>query len=149
MRMYLPRADGQHMPLSRTSAVETGVTGTERILLVEDDPMALEHVCRLVEQLGYQVSTATNDDEALKLARSQPSFDLLFTDVIMPGKLRGPDLAHQIQRLNPDIRVLFTSGYPEDAIVSRIEQGEPINLLQKPYRRTELAKALRDVLENC
>jgi PAS domain S-box-containing protein len=146
VRMYLPRGNEQGEPLARKNLDEGIPHGTERVLLVEDDPLVLEHVSHLVSQLGYHVTTASSGSEALELAHHQPSFDLLFTDVIMPGQLRGPDLAREFRRIHPEIRVLFTSGYPEDAITPEIESGEAVHLIQKPYRKADLARRLREVL---
>ncbi len=148
MRLYLPRAVNSDKPAQRSRETSGKPTGTERILLVEDDPMVREHVSHLVRQLGYQVSTDGDGDEALELARNSPTpFDLLFTDVIMPGQLRGPELAREIRKTQPDIRVLFTSGYPEDAISTKTEQDEDFHLLQKPYQKAELAQQLREALD--
>lgn len=147
VRMYLRRADGKDEAISRDSPNAGEPTGTERVLLVEDDPLVREHVSRLVRQLGYQVQTAGSGAEALRIARSQPAFALLFTDVILPGELRGPDLAREMRRIHPDIRVLLTSGYPEDAIQTSSKASDDFQLLQKPYRKADLARRLREVLD--
>ena len=148
VRLYLPRATNLHQSPQRAFENEGEPTGTERILLVEDDPLVRKHVSHLVRQLGYQVSTAADGEEALTLIdHGNTTFDLLFTDVIMPGQLRGPDLAREIRKIQPDIRILFTSGYPEDAITTETEQDEDFHLLQKPYQKAELAQRIREILD--
>lgn len=96
--------------------------------------------------LGYRVITARNGSDALELIRQTPDIDLLFTDVVMPGGISGPELADAARSLRPGIRVLFTSGYTELAIQQqgRLAGIEP--LLSKPYRRVDLARKVRAAL---
>jgi CheY-like chemotaxis protein len=121
--------------------------GGERILLVEDDDLVREHALRLLQSMGYQVTAATNGPEALDLLRRGVPCDLLFTDVIMPGGMTGPKLAEAARSLRSGLRVLYTSGYTENAIVhhGRVDPG--VNLLHKPYRRPELAAKIRAALK--
>ncbi|QOC22384.1 PAS domain S-box protein [Wenzhouxiangella sp. AB-CW3] len=147
VRMYLPRAFGEASKEQTDDAEGVLPGGSERILVVEDDELVLEHVRRLICQLGYEVATATSGDEALQLARSEQEFDLLFTDVIMPGGHTGPDLAREIRRIHPDLRVLFTSGYTEDALTLEESDRPSARLLQKPYPKAVLARALREALD--
>jgi PAS domain S-box-containing protein len=147
VRMYLPKSPHGAKPEQEVSHSDETPGGSERILLVEDDQLVLDHVGRLLEQLGYQVVTASDGENALELMTAQPSFDLLFTDVVMPGRLKGPDLATEVHRINPDIRILFTSGYTQDVITPEMQSEEDFHLLQKPYRKAELARKLREVLD--
>lgn len=120
--------------------------GTETILLVEDDPAVQATVADMLDGLGYRVLKAGNASAALGILKAEPSIALLFTDVVMPGPLRSTELAKQAVLLNPGIKVLFTSGYTQDAIVhgGRLDPG--VHLLSKPYGRTDLARKLRELL---
>src|SRR5690606_19268210 len=96
--------------------------------------------------LGYKVHKANNGEAALKLLKKYKKIDLLFTDVVMPGTLRSPELAKLAQTLIPNIKVLFTSGYTRNAIESggRLDSG--VHLLSKPYSRDQLARKFRELL---
>ena len=121
--------------------------GSERILAVEDDPALRATVVEMLEGLGYQVVQAQDAASALAILESGQRFDLLFSDVMMPGPLRGIELASRARALSPGIEVLYTSGYAENAIVhgGRLDPG--VNLLSKPYRREQLAAKVRQVLD--
>ena len=114
--------------------------------MVEDDTLVREHLSRQLQSLGYRVTSAPNGETALALLRETDSFDLLLTDVIMPGGMNGRQLAAAALELYTQLPVLFTSGYTENAIVhgGRLDPG--IHLLQKPYRRQELARKVHEVL---
>ncbi|QGZ43012.1 PAS domain-containing protein [Pseudoduganella flava] len=147
VKIYLPRT-----MLAESIDAGTGkgpVTGgTETILVVEDDEGVRAVVLDMLAALGYRVLAAENGEQALRIVESGEHVDLLFTDVVMPGPLRSPELARIAQQVLPDLAVLFTSGYPQDAIVhgGRLDAG--LELLSKPYRREELARKLRHVLNN-
>ena len=147
VRMYLPKSTGDAEPDQDVLHSDEVPGGSERILLVEDDELVLNHVSRLLEQLGYDVVTASDGDNALERVKSERPFDLLLTDVIMPGRLKGPDLASEVRRIHPGIRVLFTSGYTQDVITPEMESEADFHLLEKPYRKVELSRKLREVLE--
>lgn len=148
VKLYLPRAvstdtgvyDG-HLAL----AIEGG---QENILVVEDDPLVREHVTGQLLALGYRVHTAGNADEAQDMLKQLSNIDLLFTDIVMPGAMNGRQLADLALTLRTGIKVLFTSGYTENAIVhhGRLDRG--VHLLNKPYRRQELAAKVRKVLDD-
>jgi CheY-like chemotaxis protein len=99
-----------------------------------------------LKSLGYRVIAVDNGPEALEVIRGGEPIDLLFTDVVMPGGLNGRQLAEEARKLMPALKVLFTSGYTENAIVhhGRLDRG--VHLLSKPYRRSELAAKVRLVL---
>jgi signal transduction histidine kinase/DNA-binding response OmpR family regulator len=145
VRIYLPRTHTAEeiVPHYTVTPVEGG---DETVLVVEDDPVVQATVVDLLRDLGYKVLRTSDGQSALTLARSGVAFDLLFTDVIMPGPVRAPDLARQVQAMLPHVAVLFTSGYTENAIVhgGRLDPG--VNLLSKPYRREDLARKLRQTL---
>jgi CheY-like chemotaxis protein len=147
IRIYLPRAHGEEdIAMEVDAGPVTG--GTETVLVVEDDEEVRGTVCDLLTDLGYRVLKARDAHNALAIVDSGVAIDLLFTDVVMPGPLRSPELARHARARLPDIAVLFTSGYTDNAIVhgGRLDQG--IELLSKPYTREALARKIRHVLRN-
>ncbi len=147
IRIYLPRVSGAEDVVAE---IDTGpVTGgTETVLVVEDDDEVRETVVELFADLGYRVLKSRNAHSALAIVDSGVPIDLLFTDVVMPGPVRSPELARQARMQLPHIAVLFTSGYTENAIVhgGRLDPG--VELLSKPYTRAALARKVRHVLRN-
>ena len=144
----IPQADAEAeaSPVVKLPVPEAAQQGHETILVVEDDPLVRSYVLTQIKSLGYRTLSASNGPEALKVLRSPEKIDLLFTDVIMPGSINGRELSIEAQRLRPGLKVLFTSGYTENAIDhdGRLDHG--VQLLQKPYRRNDLAGALRIAL---
>jgi nitrogen-specific signal transduction histidine kinase len=147
VKLYLPRAARGAAALESRPTPAPTLAGSERILLVEDDELVREHVADQLRDLGYQVTAAADGQAALVELRSDAPFDLLFTDVVMPGGISGRQLADEAQRLRPGLPVLFTSGYTENAIVHQGRLDPGVQLLQKPYRRGDLAMKLRKVLD--
>lgn len=146
IKIYLPRSEAAAVetPASRRSADDQ--RGNELILLVEDNDLVRSYVDEQLKSLGYRVIAVDNGPAALEVLQSGEPIDLLFTDVVMPGGLNGRQLAEEAHKLIPDLKVLFTSGYTENAIVhhGRLDRG--VHLLSKPYRRQELAAKVRLVL---
>jgi CheY-like chemotaxis protein len=118
--------------------------GSERILVVEDDPDVLDAVIGTVARLGYQTGAARDSLEALAVLGKPEAFDLLFTDIVMPQGMSGIELARRARELQPNLRVLLTSGYGFHAMAADADDGFP--MLQKPYQREALADTLRHVL---
>ncbi|MDP2289628.1 MAG: PAS domain-containing protein [Actinomycetota bacterium] len=146
VRLYLPRSFEQ--PASSVApAGEEMVGGDETILVVEDDGEVRDHVVRQLEHLGYAVRAAENADVALAALEADPAVHLLFTDVVMPGSINGRQLADVVAQRWPSIRVLFTSGYTENAIVHHGRLDPGVQLLVKPYRLKDLADRVRSVLD--
>jgi len=147
VRLYLPRV---HEPEDVSVEIDAGpvVGGNETVLVVEDDEDVRETVVEIVADLGYRVLKARDAQSALAIVDSGVPIDLLFTDVVMPGPLRSTDLARKARERLPDVAILFTSGYTDNAIVhgGRLDAG--IELLSKPYSREALARKLRHVLRN-
>jgi PAS domain S-box-containing protein len=147
IKIYLPRS---HEAVVQTTSLAAApvVGGTETILVVEDDRAVQTTVVEMLRELGYQVLKADNAESALGILQSGLAIDLLFTDVVMPGKLRSPELARGAKAILPNIEVLFTSGYTQNAIVhgGRLDAG--VQLLTKPYRREQLARKIRHMLSN-
>jgi PAS domain S-box-containing protein len=121
--------------------------GGQEAILVVDDNLRLRDVARRhLSALGYKVSCAENGPAALGLLRSGATFDLLFTDVVMPCDMSGYQLADAARRLHPDLRVLFTTGYADAVATSGNTDLGTHHMVRKPYRRTELADKVRAVL---
>ncbi|MDW5318552.1 PAS domain-containing protein [Rhizobium sp. PL01] len=147
VKLYLPRAtDKEDREVDLRSGPVIG--GTETILVVEDDNEVRETVVETLTDLGYKVLKAPNADAALIIIEAGIAIDLLFTDVVMPGTLKSPELARKARERQPDLAVLYTSGYTENSIVhgGRLDAG--VELLSKPYTREALASKLRQVLAN-
>lgn len=146
LRIYLPRSFEQPVKES-APMIDKADGGYETILVVEDDLAVQATVVDTLMGLGYKVLKADNAEDALRLIKKNKKIDLLFTDVVMPGALRSPELARQAKKLIPNLQVLFTSGYTRSAIESggRLDQG--VHLLSKPYGRDRLARKLRELLE--
>ncbi|MBP0114958.1 PAS domain S-box protein [Bradyrhizobium vignae] len=146
VRIYLPRANaGQSQP-DLPDSEAAAPRGYETILIVEDDPFVRSSVIRRVEALGYRVIAAVKGKDALQQLRSDPSIDLLFTDVVMPGGMSGWELADQARRVRPGLPVLFTSGYALETLVEQGRAQAQAIVLTKPYRKADLAERLRDAL---
>jgi signal transduction histidine kinase/CheY-like chemotaxis protein len=145
IKLYLPRADVVAAESATVVGKECG--GSETVLVTEDDDMVRSHVALMLRELGYTVIVSSNGPEALAIIDSGVPFDLLLTDVIMPGGMTGRALAEEATKRRPGLKVLYMSGYSENAIVhhGRVDAG--VHLLRKPYRRSELALKVRQVLD--
>ncbi|MGY3236628.1 PAS domain S-box-containing protein [Bradyrhizobium sp. USDA 4472] len=147
IKMYLP-------PGKTPTAVNDGVPATtvegghETILVVEDDRLVREYVLAQLHSLGYVTLQAANAADALTIVASGKPFDLLFTDVIMPGKMNGRQLADEVLKTRPDLRVVYTSGYTENAIIHHGRLDSGVLLLAKPYRKSDLARIIRKALSS-
>jgi PAS domain S-box-containing protein len=147
VRLYLPRSrEEEEVETESDSGPATG--GTETVLMVEDDEDVRGTVIDMLTDLGYRVLKAKDAQSALAIVESGIPIDMLFTDVVMPGQLRSPELARKARERLPNLAVLFTSGYTEDAIVHGGRLDEGVDLLSKPYTREALARKLRHVLRN-
>ena len=140
VKIYLPRTrKSEPKPL----AVEDLIEGAgETILVVEDEPAVREAACAMLTDLGYDCIQADGPAAALELLRSDRRVDLLFTDVIMPGAMKTPAFVAEAVRLRPELPVLYTSGYTENAIVHHGRLDEGVALLSKPYAKGDLARKI-------
>jgi signal transduction histidine kinase/ActR/RegA family two-component response regulator len=149
-KIYLPRdATGEVQPAEQTAShgpIPRAKDG-EVILAVDDNPGVRAAVCTQLKELGYQVHQANSGQAALDRLDSV-KVDLLFTDVVMPGGMNGKELAEQARAKFPDLKVLFTSGFPGKSGTHDIELDAGDRLLSKPYRKDDLAQAVRDVLDD-
>ena len=146
--IYLPRIDAPAAPAPEPAAPEELPAGSETILLVEDEPMVRNLTVEVLKDCGYNILEAENGVEALEICeRGDCRIDLLMTDVVMP-RMGGRELAEKIIAACPETRVLFTSGYTDDAVVRHgvIEIGT--NFIQKPFSPTALASKVRSVLDS-
>ena len=146
IKIFLPRAElAGPAPVTTPAPAITG--GQEVLLVVEDDELVRSYVITNLVSLGYRVHTATNAAEALAMVQQGLAFDLLFTDIVLGAGINGRQLADEIRALRPGLKVLYTSGYTEDAVVhhGRVDAG--VRLLTKPYRRADLARMLRLALD--
>jgi PAS domain S-box-containing protein len=145
-KIYLPRAGAQakHQADPETTEIRGG---SETIMIVEDDPMVLASVTAQFQTLGYRILSASNATEALALIDSGAKFDLLFTDVVMPGHMNGRELADVMAKRCPGLKVLFTSGYTQSAVIHHGRLVPGVLLLTKPYRKQDLARMLRRALD--
>ena len=142
VKMYLPRATGLNQTAAEELVSSNVEGGHEAILVVEDDSMVRRYVVTQIENLGYTTLEAANAAEALKIIDTA-QIDLLFTDVIMPGTMNGRQLVEEALKRKPSLKVLYTSGYTENAIVHHGRLDSGVLLLAKPYRKSELARMLR------
>jgi CheY-like chemotaxis protein len=119
----------------------------EVVLAVEDEPDVLSAVVENLADLGYHVITARDASEALDRLREPGRIDVLFSDIVMPGKINGVQLAREAVQMRPDLRVLLTSGYANQALEGYHPLPPNLDILPKPYRRADLATRLRLVAE--
>jgi PAS domain S-box-containing protein len=145
-KIYVPRVDETARPPESSLPMEL-LQGSETVLLVEDEEVVRNLGVRILAGLGYRVMHAGNGDEAIALAREYGErIDLLLTDVVMPG-MSGRELANRLTRIHPETRVLFTSGYTDNAIVHHGVLDEGVSFIGKPYSPSTLAKKVREVLD--
>lgn len=145
-KIYLPLVDENSESTTR-EVTPVNLTGTETILMVEDDGFVRSLAQKCLERFGYRVLSAPSGIEALEILQDDPvSIDLLLTDVVMPG-MSGRELALRIRPMHPNARVLYMSGYTDEAVVNHgvVEPGT--HFLQKPFNPMELGKKVREVLE--
>jgi CheY-like chemotaxis protein len=144
IKLYLPPARGQ-VEMAPAAAPPLP-QGNETIMVVEDDALVRNFVTTQLQSLGYRTIAAANGPAAMTLIEDGQPFDLLFTDVIMPGGMTGRQLADEVQKRRPTVKVLYTSGYTDNAIVHQGRLDPGVLLLTKPYRKSQLANMVRRAL---
>jgi PAS domain S-box-containing protein len=144
VRLYLPRSEGQAAARTESAAGVVAPGKQETILVVEDDPLVRGYVIAQLGGLGYKTLIAGDAGTALALVDQGAEFDLLFTDVIMPG-MNGRELAEAVRKRRPGVKVLYTSGYT-DEFVHDGRLDADVALLRKPYRKSDLSQRIREVL---
>jgi PAS domain S-box-containing protein len=120
--------------------------GNGKILVVDDNQGVLGIATDQLTSLGYRVIAASTGADALEMLRRDDQIDLLFTDVVMPGELAGRALAAKAREIRPGLKVLFSSGYFEGALVGQGQLETDVQFLAKPYRKQELARKIEEVL---
>jgi signal transduction histidine kinase len=146
IKLYLPRVHQEAATSSGQEAAAIAQGGSETILVVEDDALVRGYVVAQLQSLGHRTLAAGSGVEALAIVDGGAEFDLLFTDVIMPGGMNGRQLAEEVAKRRPFVKVLYTSGYAENALLHHGRLDPGVVLLNKPYRKSELARKVREVL---
>jgi len=144
-RIFLPRTDAKPEPTAKTES-EPLPTGTESILVVEDDSAVRDLAVFILRDCGYHVQQANNAFEALELIRRDSGFDLVLTDVIMP-QMSGKELCDRIRSQLPQTKVLLMSGYTDDALAHHGVLDEGLSFLEKPFSPSQLTRKIREVLD--
>jgi CheY-like chemotaxis protein len=145
-RIYLPMAQAKTAPAEEPPAAEAP-TGVETILLVEDETRVRKLILDVLRSRGYNVLEATRGEDALRLARRHGgSIDMALVDVVMP-EMSGPDLVKELEPLCPKLRVLYMSGYTDEAIMHHGIAESSVAFLQKPFLPDVLARRVREVLD--
>jgi PAS domain S-box-containing protein len=146
VRLYLPRSGGNAEPSAAEAIVSNRRGRGETILVVEDDDDMRIMTSGLLRSLGYSVLAADAAPAALDILGQSRTIDLLLTDVILPGLMNGRRLADEALRLRPNLKVVYMSGYTENAILHHGRLDPGVHLLQKPFLKRELSSKLREIL---
>jgi two-component system, cell cycle sensor histidine kinase and response regulator CckA len=146
-KIFLPRVEADVTPAEPEVARTTALSGTENILLVEDEPEVRHLVREILGKSGYVVLEADDSDTAVQFCGEYPGkIHLMVTDVVMPG-MGGRELAERVKPSRPDMTVLFVSGYTDDAVIRHGIHGTGVAFLQKPFTSDALLRKVRDVLD--
>jgi CheY-like chemotaxis protein len=146
VKLYIPKAPGESNHVLDTPTDEQTAGGIgETVLVVEDDEDVRAAAATMIGELGYSVIAADSPEQALRILGEQP-VTLVFTDVVMPGPITSRELADRACELQPGVKVLFTSGYTQNAVVHGGRLDDGVELISKPYRRDQLARRLRRLL---
>ena len=147
IKLYLPRRDGNEAAHSADEPVGSERGRAETILIVEDDDGVRQYASEILRDLNYQIIEAKDSATALRLLDADKKFDLLLTDVVLPGK-NGRELATEVERRRPGTKVIFMTGYSRNAIVhhGRLDPGTA--LIQKPLIERVLAQKIRQILDS-
>jgi len=149
VRLYLPRfRTGDETLVEMELPEEEPVGGHETILVVEDEPDVRRTAVELLQDLGYQVIEAEDGPSALRVLDNHPEIDLLFTDVVMPGGMKGPELAFEARNRRPGMKILYMSGYTEYGTFHDDMVEVEGMFLSKPFEKSELADKLRLTLDS-
>ncbi len=144
-QIFIPRYTGNETIQSKNIDQITDLSGSETILLVEDEEAVRMFSSRALRDKGYKVLEASSGEEALKIIQNGEKFDLLITDVVMP-KIDGPTLNNKIRENIPNLKTIFISGYSEDTFRQDLGRNSNIHFLQKPFSLKDLAKKVKEVI---
>jgi len=146
-KIFLPQVEGAVESLKKKKASTASLQGTETILVVEDEELLRAVVCKFLRKYGYQVLEARHGKEALIICkRYKEPILLMLTDVVMP-QMGGPELAERLTPLHPEMKVIYMSGYPADALVKQGIFDEAAPLLLKPFKPIFLVQKVRELLD--
>jgi CheY-like chemotaxis protein len=149
VKLYLPRhagAEEDAAEIDRSGAASRAI-GAESVLVCEDDDALRVYAVELLSDLGYSVLAAPNAAAALEIIDRGHDVDLLFTDVVMPGGMNGRQLADEVLRRRPGLKVLFTTGYTRNAIVHHGRLDPGVEMIGKPFTFQELGERIRALLD--
>ncbi len=147
-KIYLPRVQGEEVSLQKEDIPQELLQGTETVLIVEDDKAVRNFSKKVLKRSGYKVLEAGDGEEALKVSRAhEDHIHLLLTDVVMP-RMSGKVLADRLQALRPETKVLFMSGYTDNAIIRHGTLGPDVNFMQKPFTPELLTQRVRRALDS-
>jgi CheY-like chemotaxis protein len=147
LKVYLPSIAAAGATGAQESVEEAAMPGNETLLVVEDDGAVRTVIAKVLRQAGYRVVEAGTDEEALKLcSKPKPDIHLIVTDLVMPG-LGGRALAKELQSLRPQVRVLYMSGYTEDAIMRHRFIEREAAFIGKPFTPERLTSKVRELLD--
>jgi CheY-like chemotaxis protein len=146
IKLYLPRRDGDEVGISADDQPGSDRGRGETILIVEDDDGVRQYASEILRDLNYQIIEAKDSAAALRLLDAKKEFDLMLTDVVLPGK-NGRELADEVERRRPGTKVIFMTGYSRNAIVHQGRLDRGTELIQKPLIERVLARKIRQVLD--
>jgi CheY-like chemotaxis protein len=146
VKIYLPRSRQAEAAPQPPPPPEAAIDRGRTILVVEDEEAVREAAVAMLDELGYRCLEAADAQSALALVEHGAHVDLVFTDVVMPGPLRTREFAQALKALRPELPVLFTSGYTDNAIIHQGRLDEGVQLISKPYARADLARRLAQLL---
>lgn len=146
--IYLPSRSGEAESLTDKKSVSTIPGGGEKILLVEDDPALGVLIGRVLEPLGYRTEHVVDVSSALEIFHLQGDFDMVLTDIVLPGGRNGRELIAELRSSHPELKVIYMSGYSENALISQGRLEEGVTLLQKPFKNEDLGNKVREVLDS-
>jgi CheY-like chemotaxis protein len=148
VRIYLPRARADPLPAPNEARQSPApVSGDETILVVEDQDELREYIVGILSELGYRVAASATGPAALRVIAERPDLDLLLTDVVLPGGMNGRELSKQALLLRPTLKILFMTGYTQNAIVHDGRLDADVALISKPFTFDQLAAKVRAQLD--
>jgi CheY-like chemotaxis protein len=146
VKLYLPRSEAMAASDAHAAPAGSVSSGGETILVVEDDEPIRQLILRQLGQLGFRVMAAANAGNALDIIDQDGPLDLLLTDVMLPGEMTGKQLADEAIQRRPALKVIYMSGYTENAIVHHGRLDPGVTLLAKPFRVSELVRTVSSVI---
>ncbi len=147
VKLSFPAVEGEQAMPAKVALRTVDRPGTETVLVVDDRQDVAELARTILRDFGYTVLMAGSGKEALEILDSSERIDLLFTDMIMPGGMNGVVLAREARRRQPRLKVLLATGYAEASLERTDVGGSEFDILNKPYRRTELIRRVRAILD--